>query len=88
MQAGPAGFAPLCAMIIDVDRIEAAKHLHDPVVLARGAADHQKRMPAAETLGIEVRIFIRHGVPFHGRPVIEIAAVFQQLDRLRSFVPC
>jgi hypothetical protein len=67
-------------MIIDVDRIEAAKHLHDPVVLARGAADHQKRMPAAETLGIEVRIFIRHGVPFHGRPVIEIAAVFQQLD--------
>ena len=34
MDAGPAGIAPLRGVIVDVDRIEPAEHLHDTVVLA------------------------------------------------------
>ena len=78
MQAGPAGFAPLCAMIIDVDRIgrPSTCMIRSCRPRRRGSPEG---MPAAETLGIEVRIS-SGTAPFHGRPVIEIAAVFQQLD--------
>ena len=37
-------------------------------------------MPAAQAFGVQVRIFIRHGMPFDRCPVIQITAVFQKLD--------
>src|SRR5204863_2700531 len=33
MDTGPAGLPPLCGVIVNVDRIESAEHLHHTIVL-------------------------------------------------------
>src|SRR5206468_1203274 len=77
--ARPAGLAPLSSMLVDIDRVEALKHLHHVIVLARGHLNDQHRMTASETLGIDMRVLVRYGVALNGGPIFQVAAVVEKL---------
>src|SRR3981189_3251569 len=79
MNAGPPGLLPLRRVIVDVDRIESAEHLHYTIVLASSDPDNQDRVPAPQAFRVQMRIFIWHGMAFNSRPVVDIAAVVQKL---------
>src|SRR5205814_8082043 len=79
MDTGPAGIAPFRRAIVDVDRIETLEHLYDAIVLASICLDDQHRLPTVQTFRIQVRISIRQGMTFDRCPVVEIAAVVQEL---------